>query len=117
MFSQPFMEAHLLEVAKKHSRLTHHWGCDLIAVEDKGDHVVATTRDSMGGDDKIKAKFVVGCDGANSKVREELGIKMEDLGFFYECELSWIQLDSIGKLTVPLTRRADRRRCPKRTSR
>jgi 2-polyprenyl-6-methoxyphenol hydroxylase-like FAD-dependent oxidoreductase len=92
MFSQPSMEAHLLEVSTTHTNLSHLWGCDLIAVQDNGDHVLATIRDSMGGDDKIRAKFVVGCDGANSKVREELGIKMQDLGFFYEW-LVWIELD------------------------
>lgn len=104
MFSQPFLERHLLELAGRHPNLSHEWGRELVALQDKGDHVVATTRkfiegsDRMDGVQEVHAKFVVGCDGAQSTVRKLLGIEMEDLQFFFDW-LSWFcftRLDSFA---------------------
>ena len=39
----------------------------------------------------LRARYVVGCDGANSTVRRLLGIDVADLGFFFD----WLILDMI----------------------
>ncbi len=45
---------------------------------------------------RARARFIIGCDGANSFVRERLGATMHDQGFFYD----WLIVD-----TIPLDER------------
>ena len=45
----------------------------------------------QGQTETVKARYVVGCDGANSFVREHMGTGLTDLGFFYD----WLILDVI----------------------
>ena len=47
---------------------------ELIAFEERADHVLARTRGLDGSETEWEADYVVGCDGARSKVREVLGI-------------------------------------------
>ncbi|KAI9026366.1 putative monooxygenase [Hyaloraphidium curvatum] len=89
MFAQPVLEEHLHRESGKYENLTMRWGCELLSFEDKGGHVEVVTRDGMGGNDVVKAKFLIGCDGAGSRVREQLGLVMDDLGFFYD----WLIVD------------------------
>lgn len=100
MFSQPFLEKHLLRSAPQYSNLFHGWGLELVSLTDHGNYVTSTVRSfadpakpeqKPGETFEIKAKFVVGCDGANSKVRELLGISMNDLGYFFD----WLIVDII----------------------
>lgn len=42
-----------------------------------------------GATEVLGARYVVGCDGANSTVRELLGVAMTDLGFYYD----WLIVD------------------------
>ena len=44
-----------------------------------------------GAEQRIRARYVVGCDGANSFVRDHMGTGLTDLGFFYD----WLILDVI----------------------
>jgi len=39
----------------------------------------------------VRARYLVGCDGANSTVRTLLGLPVTDLGFFFD----WLILDMI----------------------
>jgi 2-polyprenyl-6-methoxyphenol hydroxylase-like FAD-dependent oxidoreductase len=50
------------------------WNTTLLAVEERGDHVVATLRDRDGGERRVTAAWVAGCDGARSTVRELAGV-------------------------------------------
>ncbi len=48
---------------------------------DHGDHVIATVHDEASGESRqIRARYIVGCDGGASTVREGLGIRMEGDG-------------------------------------
>ena len=58
-------------------------GCELIGFEQGADGVTATVKDSESGDlSHIRAKYLVGADGAHSKVRELLGIPLDGRGVF-----------------------------------
>ena len=62
---------------KSPTRLVPDFGMDFVTltVEPEGDHpVVVTLKDvSSGSEQVVRAKYVVGCDGARSRVREAIG--------------------------------------------
>lgn len=64
-------------MAKSPTRLAPDFGVDFVtlAVEPEGDHpVVVKVRDVAAGADRvIRARYVVGCDGARSRVRDAIG--------------------------------------------
>ena len=45
--------------------------------------------DAAGG--TVRARYAVGCDGANSTVRDRIGVVPHDLGFFYD----WLIVDVV----------------------
>jgi len=47
---------------------------ELVGFDDRGDRVVARLKHPDGRDETCETKYLVGCDGARSKVREVLGI-------------------------------------------
>src|ERR1700746_1690722 len=47
---------------------------ELAGLSQRGDGVDATLRDADGRETEIRAGYVVGCDGAHSRVRRELGL-------------------------------------------
>jgi 2-polyprenyl-6-methoxyphenol hydroxylase-like FAD-dependent oxidoreductase/heme-degrading monooxygenase HmoA len=49
-------------------------GAELIAFTQDDDGVLATLAIAGGGEETVRAKYLVGCDGAHSKVRELLGL-------------------------------------------
>jgi 2-polyprenyl-6-methoxyphenol hydroxylase-like FAD-dependent oxidoreductase len=54
--------------------LAVEWSTELVALEQRPDHVVATLRQPSGTMRTIAAAWVAGCDGARSTVREQCGI-------------------------------------------
>lgn len=76
--NQARLQQHLLEYMRHSpSRLECTYGLEFesLRVEDSGDFpVVVTLRDVASGAGKtVRAKYVVGCDGARSKVRDAIG--------------------------------------------
>ncbi len=53
---------------------------------------VSATVDTADGPTPIRARYVVGCDGAWSAVRAAVGINLEDLGF----DEPWLVIDTVG---------------------
>jgi 2-polyprenyl-6-methoxyphenol hydroxylase-like FAD-dependent oxidoreductase/heme-degrading monooxygenase HmoA len=49
-------------------------GAELIAFTQDDDGVLATLGTAVGGTETVRARYLVGCDGAHSKVREVLGL-------------------------------------------
>ena len=57
------------------------FGWRLSGFEEQGDGVVAhLTEDASGRTDAVRARYLAGCDGANSVVRTGLGIRLEGRG-------------------------------------
>ena len=72
--SQKYVEAILLRHAKAQASVDIRWGRQVTAFDDTGDAVQAEIVDSGGGRGHVRAKFLVGADGARSFVRRTLGI-------------------------------------------
>lgn len=67
-------------------------GWEAVSAVDGGELVRLTLRSVEGGDAlfrTVNARFVVGCDGANSMVRQAMGSSFEDLGF----SADWLVVD------------------------
>ena len=74
--SQKFVEPVLLRHAKACAGNDIRYGWTLQGFEDRGDSVQATVSPTAGGPSlTVQAQFLVGADGARSKVRRELGIE------------------------------------------
>ncbi|AVW91094.1 bifunctional 3-(3-hydroxy-phenyl)propionate/3-hydroxycinnamic acid hydroxylase MhpA [Celeribacter baekdonensis] len=96
-FNQPMMENRFLDIAGKMDNITllRGWVGETMEQDDEG--VTLTIRrnpEEVGPDGEtrvIRSKFLAGTDGANSFVRESLGIENEDKGYFFD----WLILDMI----------------------
>lgn len=79
--NQARMQQFLLEhAAKSASRLEADYGIEFVGYEmdAASEHpVVATLRRADGSEFTVRAKYVVGCDGARSSVRRALGIHLQ----------------------------------------
>jgi 2-polyprenyl-6-methoxyphenol hydroxylase-like FAD-dependent oxidoreductase len=87
MFHQPTLEALLDERAQGLAGVTVRRGVEVTGIEQDGGGVVVRSAD--GG--TTRARYVVGCDGANSTVRTLAGLPVHDLGFFYD----WLIVDVV----------------------
>ena len=87
MFHQPDLEQLMLERVTMHPLIDFCRGAEICGLDDPPGAVAAVpvrVRACLDGDQTERAfagRFVLGCDGANSTVRELLGIPIEDLGF------------------------------------
>ena len=103
MFWQPSLEALTERAATTQPGVELRRGSQLEHLEQEADAVRLTVRrtkvvqegdgrreaEPTGGPETIRARYVVGCDGANSTVRDLIGVAMTDLGFYYD----WLIVD------------------------
>jgi 2-polyprenyl-6-methoxyphenol hydroxylase-like FAD-dependent oxidoreductase len=87
MFCQPELEATIEERAAELPSIEIHRG---VAVESLEQHEHAVTLTCDDGR-RVTARYAVGCDGANSTVRDLLGVGTDDRGFFYD----WLIVDVV----------------------
>jgi 2-polyprenyl-6-methoxyphenol hydroxylase-like FAD-dependent oxidoreductase len=119
MFTQPALEKLLDRTAKAVAAVEVHQGFEVADVADTGSEVRLTlcrgeARDGRfqpsGEEREVTARYVIGCDGANSVVRARMGTPVEDLGFTYD----WLIADTIphdpGLLAGVNLQRCDPRR-------
>ncbi len=98
-FNQPELEARLLDMAAKISSIDIVRGWNVTDLDQDTTGVTVSmeeTREIVGANGKrrsLRAHYAVGCDGANSLVRETLGIHSVDKGYFFD----WLILDMIPK--------------------
>ena len=79
LISQYTLEPLLKSIAENDPNIDVRFGCEFIRFEENGDHVVAHYRHSDGSEDSCSADYLVGCDGARSPVRKQLGIEFSGL--------------------------------------
>jgi 2-polyprenyl-6-methoxyphenol hydroxylase-like FAD-dependent oxidoreductase len=75
--SQAIFEAVMMDRCKLDPLIDVRQGWRLYGCGQVGDTVEATIVDDSGQSTTIRASYLVGCDGASSRVRTELGIAME----------------------------------------
>src|SRR6185436_18627103 len=83
MFAQPDLEQLLDARAGALPSVAVHRGAEVTDVRGGGDAVELTVR-HHGADHAVRARYVVGCDGAKSFVRQHVGATVTDLGFFFD---------------------------------
>ncbi len=76
LISQYTLEPVLKRAAERIPAVAVRYGTDLLEFKEDGPSVVATVRSSDGGSRKIRAAYLVGCDGGSSAVRKQLGIRL-----------------------------------------
>ena len=87
---QPSFEHALDERVKARNNIALHLNSDAVAIRQSDDHVTVTIRDTQSGATRdYTARYLIGIDGANSFIRESLGIKRTDLGFAAD----WLVID------------------------
>ena len=89
MFCQPVLERILDERARTLPSVRVDRGCEVEAVRAQGDCVELDARREDGTCIGVRARYGIGCDGANSVVRGALGIPWLDLGFHFD----WLVVD------------------------
>ncbi|MBX3313262.1 MAG: bifunctional 3-(3-hydroxy-phenyl)propionate/3-hydroxycinnamic acid hydroxylase [Actinobacteria bacterium] len=87
MFCQPEFEALLAERAESLDGLEIRRGVAVSGLTQHDDGVDVQLEDGSA----VGGRYVVGCDGANSTVRDLVGLGVVDLGFFYD----WLIVDVI----------------------
>ena len=91
MCHQPRLEAALERRARSFPNLRILRGFDAHVLHDAGDAVLLGARSERGEALELRARYAVGCDGANSFVRGAIGAGWHDLGFAYD----WLVVDVV----------------------
>ena len=96
-FNQPELEARLLGLAAAVPSISIIRGWEAVSLQQNAEFATLGLQETAeltpqgGQQQSINAKYVVGCDGANSFVRDALGIANADKGYFFD----WLILDVI----------------------
>ena len=89
MFAQPELERLLDARARALPCIDVQRGQEAVEILPAADTVNLTVTATDGGRRRVRGRYLVGCDGANSVVRTHLGSRVTDLGFFFD----WLIVD------------------------
>jgi 2-polyprenyl-6-methoxyphenol hydroxylase-like FAD-dependent oxidoreductase len=89
MFAQPDLERALDARARSLKAVEVTRGREVVGLWESHDDVELEIRSPEGERSELSARYVVGCDGANSFVRRHIGVTFTDLGFFFD----WLIVD------------------------
>jgi 3-(3-hydroxy-phenyl)propionate hydroxylase len=90
-FYQPELEGLLRAKVASHRSVEVRLGLALESLADDGEVVRARLKDEQGHEWQVRARFLVGCDGANSVVRRLLGLEFEGRTFAQD----WLIVDAL----------------------
>ncbi|MFK7874384.1 MAG: bifunctional 3-(3-hydroxy-phenyl)propionate/3-hydroxycinnamic acid hydroxylase [Paracoccaceae bacterium] len=92
-FNQPQFEARLMAMANDlpSVKIMRGWTADSLQHDDTGVDIEIADTETGQVRQSIRSDYLVGADGANSFVRDSLGIEMFDQGYFFD----WLILDMI----------------------
>jgi flavoprotein hydroxylase len=91
MFSQPDLERVLDARLRALRSVRVLRGAAIVSVEQDGDGALLGVRGADGAERRVRARWAVGCDGANSFVRGAVGAAWSDLGFAFD----WLVVDLV----------------------
>jgi flavoprotein hydroxylase len=96
MFAQPDLERVLDTRARALATVDVRRGADVVGITAGADDVALRIA-TRGTTEQLLARWVIGCDGANSFVRPHLGATVTDLGFFFD----WLIVDVLPHVATP----------------
>jgi 3-(3-hydroxy-phenyl)propionate hydroxylase len=97
MFHQPSLERVLREGAAERSPVAVRLGHELAGLEEDAEGVTLLVRVAAdGATHRVRARYVVGCDGAASPTRRLAGLGTEDLRF----DEPWLVVDALAKRSL-----------------
>ncbi|ATF90014.1 MULTISPECIES: bifunctional 3-(3-hydroxy-phenyl)propionate/3-hydroxycinnamic acid hydroxylase [Burkholderia] len=89
VFTQPPVEAALREHASAYDTVEIALGVELVRFEETAQGVTVHLKDDTNATRTVTCDYLLGCDGASSTVRTQLGIEYEDLVF----DEPWLVVD------------------------
>lgn len=89
-FHQPTLEKHFHDGLKRYASVTPLYGHNVTAISQDADSVVATTQGRDGRTERIRGRYLIGCDGGRSFVRKEAKITLESADF----DEAWVVVDT-----------------------
>jgi 2-polyprenyl-6-methoxyphenol hydroxylase-like FAD-dependent oxidoreductase len=89
MTHQPDLERILDARAQSLASVRVERGSEVHGLREAGDGVELVAKREAGETRTVRARFAVGCDGANSFVRGQMGVSWTDLGFHFD----WLVVD------------------------
>lgn len=97
-FHQPDLERILRDGLQRFASVTVRARCDAFAFEQDREGVTVRYEElTTGRLRQVRARYVVGCDGARSLVRRFIGSSMDDLGFHER----WLVVDAVLRQPKP----------------
>ncbi|MFF3501046.1 bifunctional 3-(3-hydroxy-phenyl)propionate/3-hydroxycinnamic acid hydroxylase [Streptomyces sp. NPDC003247] len=90
-YSQPEVEGVLEDAAVALPTVSVRRGLEAVRIEESADDVELTLTDPDAGEHRIRARYVIGADGSNSFVREQMDTSVTDLGFYFD----WLIVDVV----------------------
>lgn len=97
MMYQPHLEDVLDTCVRSMPGVDVRQGFTVTALDEDDTGVTLTARTDDGTAHKMRARYIVGCDGGNGFVRQHLGGGLDDLGFFE----NWLVCDFQMRRAVP----------------
>ena len=96
VFTQPPVERALRACVAELPNVTVALGTEMTQRAQDADGVTLSLRGDDGTTSKVRARWVVGCDGGSSAVRSRVGIGLEDLGF----DEPWLVVDHLAGMQL-----------------
>ncbi|MEO7844414.1 MAG: bifunctional 3-(3-hydroxy-phenyl)propionate/3-hydroxycinnamic acid hydroxylase [Nocardioides sp.] len=90
-FSQPELEQVLAKAVEEMPNVTLSRGMEVVELTEHPDHVQVSVTGRTLKHKTLRARYVIGCDGANSFVRQHMSTSLTDLGFYFD----WLIVDTI----------------------
>ncbi len=103
VFTQPPVEAALRQHVKDLPSVDLALGWRFTGVEQDPEMATVRVEDAQGRPASVRARWVIGCDGASSAVREAVGITLEDLSFDEPWLVVDVQVNERGLAKLPKT--------------
>ncbi|NUL02346.1 FAD-dependent monooxygenase [Streptomyces lunaelactis] len=72
-------------------------GTELVELTAEGDHVACRLRQRDGTEESVRARYVVGCDGARSTVRDQAGIGFDGYSYPQTFLLADLEVDGLER--------------------
>ncbi|MDR7077350.1 3-(3-hydroxy-phenyl)propionate hydroxylase/flavoprotein hydroxylase [Neobacillus niacini] len=93
-FNQPELEEIMDTACRKQATVSVNLGSEAVGLSEFDDRAELIIKDVHGVETKVTAKYIVGCDGANSFVRKNIEHTITDLGFVAD----WLVIDIIPQV-------------------